>query len=174
MASWIALGGLWSRKKVLLIASWPLQEDSQDRFQRSWGPKGSPKGAQEGPKWSSGAAPRAKEQNLDFCRTSQLILLFLRSRGLSGAVKIEIKWLSSRSMGARGLPKPLESLLERSWRPPEPKKSTPERLLAGPRGISRQVSPKMGSKMGPQNSLRTPLFAVPIWGLKIDAKFHRC
>ena len=36
--------------------------------------------------------------------------------------------------------KPLESLLERSWRRPGPKKSGPERLLAGPRAIPRQIS----------------------------------
>ena len=34
-ASWSALGRLWDRKKVLLIGSWPLQEDFQERFRPS-------------------------------------------------------------------------------------------------------------------------------------------
>ena len=46
-------------------------------------------------------------RNLDFCMMSQLSLLLLRSRGLSRAVNIDIKWLPNRSMGARGLPKPV-------------------------------------------------------------------
>ena len=51
LASWIALGSLRSRKKILPNGSWPLQEEFQDRFQPSWGPKGSqrePKRVQNG------------------------------------------------------------------------------------------------------------------------------
>ena len=35
-----------------------------------------------------------------------------------------------RSIDAEGARKPLEWLLERTWKPPEPKKSSPGRLLA--------------------------------------------
>ena len=49
-ASWNALGRLRGRKKDLLSGSWALQEESQDRFQPSWGPKNSQNGAQKGPK----------------------------------------------------------------------------------------------------------------------------
>ena len=49
-ASWNALGRLWGRKKDLLSGSWALQEESQDRFQLSWGPEGSQNKAREGPK----------------------------------------------------------------------------------------------------------------------------
>ena len=31
----------WSRKKVVLNRSWAVQDEFQDRFQPSWGPKGS-------------------------------------------------------------------------------------------------------------------------------------
>ena len=41
-ASWSALGGLRGRKKVLLIGSWPVQEEFQDRFHPKGGPKWDP------------------------------------------------------------------------------------------------------------------------------------
>ena len=44
-ASWCALGALWGRKKYPLSGSWALQEESQDRFQLSWGPTSSQNGA---------------------------------------------------------------------------------------------------------------------------------
>ena len=47
--SWTPLGALLGPKKVVLNGSWPLQEEFQDRFQPSWGPKDSRKGGQEGP-----------------------------------------------------------------------------------------------------------------------------
>ena len=40
--SWSALGGLRSRKNVLLNGSWPVQEEFQDRFYRKGGPKWDP------------------------------------------------------------------------------------------------------------------------------------
>ena len=46
------LGRSWGRRKEVLNGSWPLQEEFQDRFQPSWGAKGSRKGGQEGPKLS--------------------------------------------------------------------------------------------------------------------------
>ena len=60
---WRALGGLlkslkrlgrqiWGPKKLVLNGSWPLQEEFKDRFQQSWGPRGSRKGGQDGAKWS--------------------------------------------------------------------------------------------------------------------------
>ena len=59
--SWRPLGGVLERsgrppglKEVLLNGSWTLQDEFQDRFQRSYGPKGSQNGAQEGPQLSSG------------------------------------------------------------------------------------------------------------------------
>ena len=39
--SWSALGRLQGRKKLLLRGSWPPQDDFQDSFQPSRGPKGS-------------------------------------------------------------------------------------------------------------------------------------
>ena len=48
--------------------------------------------------------------------------------------------------------RPLGTLLERSWRPPGPKKRSPERLLGAPRGISRQVSAILGAKRLPKRS----------------------
>ena len=50
---WSALGGLRGRKKDLLSGSWALEEESQDRFQLSWGPEGSQNRAREGPKLST-------------------------------------------------------------------------------------------------------------------------
>ena len=47
----------------------------------------------------------------------------------------------------------LGGLLGRSWRPPEPKKSALERLLAGPRAIPREVSAILEAKWLPK---RTP------------------
>ena len=46
----------------------------------------------------------------------------------------------------------LGGLLERSWRPPGPKKRSFERLLGAPRGISRQVSAILGTKSLPKRS----------------------
>ena len=48
--------------------------------------------------------------------------------------------------------RPLGSLLERSWRPPGPKKRSFERLLGAPRGISREVSAILGAKALPKES----------------------
>ena len=66
--SWSALGRLQGRKKMLLRGSWPPQDDFQDSFQPSRGPKSSQNGAREGPKSSSGGNPRRKQRNLDFHR----------------------------------------------------------------------------------------------------------
>ena len=52
-ASWSALGSLRGRKKDPSSGSRALQEESQDRFQLSWGPKNSQNRARAGPKWSS-------------------------------------------------------------------------------------------------------------------------
>ena len=41
-ASWTALGGLWSRKKLVLNGSWPVQEGFQDRFHPKRVPKWDP------------------------------------------------------------------------------------------------------------------------------------
>ena len=80
-ASWSAPGGLQSRKKIVqegpgpvkkkfqdrfqpkeihLNPSWPVLKKFQDRFQPSWGPKGLPKAAQEGPNSSSGCDSSSK------------------------------------------------------------------------------------------------------------------
>jgi len=56
-ASWSALGGLRGQKEVLLDGSWPVLDDFQDRFQPSWGPKGSRKAGQEGQKSSPRGGP---------------------------------------------------------------------------------------------------------------------
>ena len=50
---WSALGGLRGRKKDLLSGSWALEEESQDRFQLSWGPEGFQSRAREDPKSST-------------------------------------------------------------------------------------------------------------------------
>ena len=50
--SWTPIGAILGPKKVVLNGSWPLQEEFQDRFQPSWGPKASRKGGQERPKSS--------------------------------------------------------------------------------------------------------------------------
>ena len=41
-ASWSALGSLRGRKKVLLIGSWTVQEEFQDRFHQKGVPKWDP------------------------------------------------------------------------------------------------------------------------------------
>ena len=69
--SWTPLGPLSGPKKVLLNSSWPLQEEVQDRFQPSWGPKGSRKGGQEGPN-------RAQEATRAQNTISSKIIVFLK------------------------------------------------------------------------------------------------
>ena len=49
-ASWSALGGLQGPKKVIGNGSWTAQGRQGDWFQRSWGPRGSQKGVQNGTK----------------------------------------------------------------------------------------------------------------------------
>ena len=49
-ASWSALGGLQGPKKLIGNGSWTAQGLLGDWFQRSWGPKGSQKGVQNGTK----------------------------------------------------------------------------------------------------------------------------
>ena len=61
---WSALGGLRGRKKDLLSGSWALQEESQDRFQPSWRPKGSQTGAQKRAKTRSQSDSSSKVQFL--------------------------------------------------------------------------------------------------------------
>ena len=56
-ASWSALGSLRGRKKDPWNGSWALQEESQDRFQLSWGPKGSQNRARKGLKWAPKSNP---------------------------------------------------------------------------------------------------------------------
>ena len=46
-----------------------------------------------------------------------------------------------------------------------------ESLLAALGGLPRQISPKKGSKMGPQKFVSTVLFEVPGWGPKLDPHF---
>ena len=62
----------------------------------------------------------------------------LRPIGLQNGIKMGPKWLPGGRLERLGLLEAswsgLESLLERSWMAPEPKKSAPERLLTGPRG----------------------------------------
>ena len=50
--SWTPLRAFLEPKKVVLNGSWQLQEEFQDRFQLSQGPKSSQKGGPEGPKSS--------------------------------------------------------------------------------------------------------------------------
>ena len=71
------------------------------------------------------------------------------------------KLVPNRIFDAEALRKPLESLLERSWRPQEPKKRSWERLLAG-------LGPKREGKMGPQAISCTLIFEVPNWDPKLD------
>ena len=87
----------------------------------------------------------------------------LRSRGRFWGAEIDAKRHQIAAWLRNGCRRPLEWLLERSWRPSEPKKRALERLLAGPRGISRQVSSKKGSNMGPKKFLWVAVFGVPIW-----------
>ena len=47
---------------------------------------------------------------------------------------------------------PSVGLLERSWRPPGPKKRSLEQLLGAPRGIPREVSAILGAKRLPKRS----------------------
>ena len=70
------------------------------------------------------------------------------------------------------------SLQKASWRPLGTllealgaEKTKLESLLAALGGLSRQVSAKKGSKMGPQKFVRTLLFEVPGWGPKLDPHF---
>ena len=46
----------------------------------------------------------------------------------------------NRIFDAEAFRKPLGGLLERSWNPPEPKKSNTETLLPGPRRVPRPIS----------------------------------
>ena len=62
--SWSALGAVRGRKKLILIGSWPLQEEFQERFQPSWGPESSQKGGQDGPKSRSESGSSRKSRNL--------------------------------------------------------------------------------------------------------------
>ena len=57
--------------------------------------------------------------------------------------KVGPKWDPNRIFDAEALRTPLESLLERSWKPQEPKRRSWERLLAG-------LGPKRGPKRGPK------------------------
>ena len=78
----------------------------------------------------------------------------------------------NRIVDAEALRKPLGGLLERSWSFLEPKKVILESLLAALGGLSRQVSAKKGSKMGPICTLRFLVFEVPSWGPKSDPHFR--
>ena len=60
------------------------------------------------------------------------------------------KLVPNRVFDAEALRKPLENLLERSWRLQGPIKSYLKRRLTGPRGLPRQFSAKKGSQMDPQ------------------------
>ena len=75
----------------------------------------------------------------------------LRSRASKIGPQTGPKLVPNRIFDAEALRKPLESLLERSWRPQEPKKRSWERLLAG---LGPKRVPKLGSKIGPQTALR--------------------
>ena len=59
-ASWSALGGLQGPKKVIGNGSWTAQGRQGDWFQRSWGPKGSQKGVQNGAKIEHRRRPEPK------------------------------------------------------------------------------------------------------------------
>ena len=55
--SWSALGRLLGRKKIVKEGLGRLLRKFQERFQRSWGPKGSQKGVQSGLKTRSKSDP---------------------------------------------------------------------------------------------------------------------
>ena len=50
--------------------------------------------------------------------------------------------------------------MERSWRPPRPKQSARERLLAGPKRFPRQISAILEAKRLPKVSNIAPLFGI--------------
>ena len=52
-ASWVALGGFRGPKNIVGIGSWPAQGHQGDWSRIAWGPNGSPKRTQEGPKTGS-------------------------------------------------------------------------------------------------------------------------
>ena len=68
------------------------------------------------------------------------------------------KWLPGWLSEHLGLPEAswngLGGLLERSLMAPGPKKSAPERLLTGPRGIPREVSAILEAKWLPKRRPR--------------------
>ena len=81
----------------------------------------------------------------------------LQPNWLQNGGKLGAKWLPGGFLEHLGLLEPscsgLRGLLERSWTALRPKKSSLERLLAGPRGILREVSAILGAKRLPK---RTP------------------
>ena len=69
---------------------------------------------------------------------------------------MDARWLRGRILVRLGVLETswsgLGGLLERSWRALGPEKSSLERLLAGPRGVPREVSAILGAKRLPERS----------------------
>ena len=83
---------------------------------------------------------------------------FLRPNAVPNRGKMNPKWLPGRLLEHLGLLEAswnaLGGLMERSWRPPRPKQSARERLLAGPRRFPRQVSAILGANRHPKGRPR--------------------
>ena len=73
---------------------------------------------------------------------------------LLGEQQVGPKWGPNRIVDAEALRKPLGGLLKRSWNLLEPKKVILESLWAALGGLSRQLSTKKGSKLGPQKGVQ--------------------
>ena len=128
--SWSALGALRDREKDPLRGSWALREESQDRFQLSWGPNL--------PIRSPGGSEMEPQRRLELKKAkSQTNAGHVRRKPYSEAPgppqnrsRTDPKLVPNRIFDAEALEKPLESLLERSWRLLEPKKSSRSRSWA--------------------------------------------
>ena len=110
--SWTSPGS----KNMSLSSSWPLQEDSQDRFGRSWGTKTSQNGAREGPKSSSKGDSTSKQRHHKKCRTSHTKTTFFTVQGFPCGNKTGQKRGPNRNIDAEGAgkasSKPLGAILE--------------------------------------------------------------
>ena len=140
-ASWGALGAVKGTLERLLAAPRRIPRQFAAILRAKRVAKGSPGGSQIGSRRRFELQTAKPQHFEDVLRNS---LFFLSPRASENMFKTGPKWVPNRIVHAEALRKPLESLLERSWRPREPKKSW-ERLLAG-------LGPKGVANMGPQKT----------------------
>ena len=128
-ASWEVLGRSWRRLRGVLEAPWAVLEPSWELWRPCWShleakklPKWSPGGSRIGARRRLEPQTRIPQKLLFF----QRILMIFKVLGHHFGVQNCSKWVPNRIIDAEGVRKPLDWLLERSWKPSGPKKSSSE------------------------------------------------